>query len=227
MDKLENIHDISPIDSPQLSTKSSPISVRKDSFGTIRNSNTILKLPQCHVTVRIRPTFENEANKCVWNCMPNGCIEITTDFSNELSRKRKDCFYFDNSFLGSDNKALYELSVKSAIKEAMNGRSTTVFAYGQTASGKTFAMMGCDEQPGIIPQAIDDVFNLIRESSADREYLLRVSYMEIYNETIRDLLHPDQKELRIHENRNVCYVNGRKAFMCLLCVKKLLPTQNK
>ncbi|KAI9332105.1 P-loop containing nucleoside triphosphate hydrolase protein [Obelidium mucronatum] len=76
----------------------------------------------------------------------------------------------------------------------MEGINGTVFAYGQTASGKTYSMMGVDDQPGIIPQAIDD-------QTDDREYLLRVSYMEIYNETIRDLLNPTQQDLRIHEDR--------------------------
>ncbi|ORY31524.1 kinesin-domain-containing protein [Rhizoclosmatium globosum] len=82
----------------------------------------------------------------------------------------------------------------------MEGINGTVFAYGQTASGKTYTMMGQEDQPGIIPQAIDDVFAYIREVF-DREYLLRVSYLEIYNETIRDLLNPQQQDLRIHEDR--------------------------
>ncbi|KAJ3059356.1 hypothetical protein HK102_010039, partial [Quaeritorhiza haematococci] len=82
----------------------------------------------------------------------------------------------------------------------MEGINGTVFAYGQTASGKTYSMMGVEQQPGVIPQAIDDVFAFIRES-ADREYLLRVSYLEIYNESIKDLLAPEVTDLRIHEDR--------------------------
>jgi hypothetical protein len=131
---------------------------------------------------------------------------MTAQFAQEMGKKRQDTFYFDQAFEGSDNRQLYENSVRPAIREAMlNGVSTTVFAYGQTASGKTYAMMGYEDEPGIIPQAIDEVFQLIRES--DKEFLLRVSYMEIYNETIRDLLNPEQKDLRIHENRHVCNVN--------------------
>ncbi|KAI9357909.1 P-loop containing nucleoside triphosphate hydrolase protein, partial [Zopfochytrium polystomum] len=100
-----------------------------------------------------------------------------------------------------DNKDLYEKAAQNVVWAAMEGMNGTVFAYGQTASGKTYSMMGVDEQPGIIPQAIDDVFAYIREQTEDREYLLRVSYLEIYNETIRDLLAPEQKDLRIHEDR--------------------------
>ncbi|KAI8592880.1 P-loop containing nucleoside triphosphate hydrolase protein [Geranomyces variabilis] len=84
------------------------------------------------------------------------------------------------------------------IHQGING---TVFAYGQTASGKTYSMMGVNEEPGVIPQAVEDIFTFIREQSGDREFLLRVSYLEIYNETIRDLLSPEQNDLRIHEDR--------------------------
>ncbi|KAF9174883.1 NADH-ubiquinone oxidoreductase chain 1 [Mortierella sp. AD010] len=74
----------------------------------------------------------------------------------------------------------------------------TVFAYGQTSSGKTYS--GNETQPGITPRAVDDIFKYIRENS-DREFLLRVSYLEIYNESIRDLLSPEAIDLRIHEDR--------------------------
>ncbi|KAI8927274.1 kinesin motor domain-containing protein [Entophlyctis helioformis] len=106
---------------------------------------------------------------------------------------------------GSDNEHLYHTAVRQAVASAMDGINATVFAYGQTASGKTYSMMGFEEQPGVIPQAVDEVFSYIRnppiKNAEEREYLLRVSYMEIYNETIRDLLNPSQTDLRIHEDR--------------------------
>lgn len=55
----------------------------------------------------------------------------------------------------------------------------TVLAYGQTNSGKTYAMMGTDYQPGILPQAINEVFEFIKRDDPSKEYLLRVSYLEI------------------------------------------------
>ncbi|RKP21052.1 P-loop containing nucleoside triphosphate hydrolase protein, partial [Rozella allomycis CSF55] len=74
-------------------------------------------------------------------------------------------------------------------------------AYGQTASGKSYTMSGHQTEPGVIPRAIDQVFRLIEESNEDKEYLLRVSFLEIYNETIRDLLAPEQRDIRICEDR--------------------------
>ncbi|KAF6147992.1 hypothetical protein GIB67_024167 [Kingdonia uniflora] len=74
----------------------------------------------------------------------------------------------------------------------------TVFAYGQTNSGKTHTMRGSVVEPGVIPLAVRDLFNMLQED-ADREFLLRMSYMEIYNEEINDLLAPEHRKLQIHE----------------------------
>ncbi|CUA73207.1 Kinesin-like protein NACK2 [Rhizoctonia solani] len=72
---------------------------------------------------------------------------------------------------------------------AMDGYNAVVFAYGQTASGKTFTLSGSEDQPGIIPRAMREVFGYIKKHP-DREFLLRASYLEIYNEQIYDLLAP-------------------------------------
>lgn len=71
----------------------------------------------------------------------------------------------------------------------MEGYHGTVFAYGMTGTGKTFSMQGTASSPGVIPLAIADIFSYIRETP-HREFLLRVSYLEIYNERIHDLLSP-------------------------------------
>lgn len=71
----------------------------------------------------------------------------------------------------------------------MEGYHGTVFAYGMTGTGKTFSMQGTATSPGVIPLAITDIFSYIRETP-HREFLLRVSYLEIYNERIHDLLSP-------------------------------------
>lgn len=83
----------------------------------------------------------------------------------------------------------------------MEGYNAVIFAYGQTASGKTFTLTGSPNNPGIIPLAVSDLFAQIR-STPDREFLLRASYLELYNETIIDLLSPEVgKELTLSEGR--------------------------
>ena len=92
----------------------------------------------------------------------------------------------------------------------MEGYHGTVFAYGMTGTGKTFSMQGTATSPGVIPLAITDIFSFIRETP-HREFLLRVSYLEIYNEKIHDLLRPSieggigpgavqQEEIKLRED---------------------------
>lgn len=82
---------------------------------------------------------------------------------------------------------LYADKVAPLVDSAMKGFNSTVFAYGQTGSGKSHTMSGTADELGIIPCAVDGVFDAIT-GDTDRAFLLRVSYIEIYNETLRDLL---------------------------------------
>lgn len=101
---------------------------------------------------------------------------------------------------------MYEEIAVPIIDSAIQGYNGTIFAYGQTASGKTHTMMGSEDCLGVIPRAIHDIFEKIKKFP-DREFLLRVSYMEIYNETITDLLCNTEKMkpiiIREDINRNV------------------------
>ncbi|KAJ4344645.1 Kinesin-like protein kip2 [Didymosphaeria variabile] len=96
--------------------------------------------------------------------------------------------YYDNVFDTQDNNArVYDAAAKRLVRRVMEGYHGTVFAYGMTGTGKTFSMQGTATNPGVIPLAITDIFSYIRETP-HREFLLRVSYLEIYNEKIHDLL---------------------------------------
>ena len=97
-------------------------------------------------------------------------------------------YYLDNVFGPyDDNAKVYDSSAKRLVRRVMEGYHGTVFAYGMTGTGKTFSMQGTASSPGVIPLAITDIFSYIRETP-QREFLLRVSYLEIYNERIHDLL---------------------------------------
>jgi len=96
----------------------------------------------------------------------------------------------DNVFGTHDeNDKVYDASAKRLVRRVMEGYHGTVFAYGMTGTGKTFSMQGTTTSLGVIPLAIADIFSYIREKP-QREFLLRVSYLEIYNEKIYDLLSP-------------------------------------
>ena len=96
----------------------------------------------------------------------------------------------DNVFAIHDkNSKVYDAAAKRLVRQVMEGYHGTIFAYGMTGTGKTFSMQGTATSPGVIPCAITDIFSYIRETP-HREFLLRVSYLEIYNEKIHDLLSP-------------------------------------
>lgn len=97
-------------------------------------------------------------------------------------------YHYDNVFgQYDDNSKVYDSISKRLVRRVMEGYHGTVFAYGMTGTGKTFSMQGTMMSPGVIPLAITDIFSYIRETP-HREFLLRVSYLEIYNEKIYDLL---------------------------------------
>jgi len=98
----------------------------------------------------------------------------------------------------ASTEEIYEASASPLIEAALLGMNATIFAYGQTFSGKTFTMQGSPTNLGIIPLAMQHIFDLIQESE-DKEFLLRVSYLEIYNEVITDLFNTENTNLKIHE----------------------------
>uniref|UniRef100_A0A4X1UR40 Centromere-associated protein E n=1 Tax=Sus scrofa TaxID=9823 RepID=A0A4X1UR40_PIG len=154
------------------------------------------------VCVRVRPL--NSREEALGN---DTQVYWKTDNNTIYQVDGSKSFNFDRVFHSNETtKNVYEEIAVPIIDSAIQGYNGTIFAYGQTASGKTYTMMGSQDYLGVIPRAIHDIFQKIKKFP-DREFLLRVSYMEIYNETITDLLCDTQKmkPLVIREdfNRNV------------------------
>ncbi|TFK76420.1 kinesin heavy chain [Pluteus cervinus] len=119
----------------------------------------------------------------------------------------RDGFTFDRVFpMNTQQQEVFDYGVKDIVKDVLDGYNGTVFAYGQTGSGKTFTMMGADidseDLKGIIPRITEQIFQSIVESDSHLEYLVKVSYMEIYLERIRDLLAPQNDNLQVHEEKS-------------------------
>ncbi|KAH7171096.1 kinesin motor domain-containing protein [Dactylonectria macrodidyma] len=135
------------------------------------------------VSVRVRPDTGNNGGHPEGEWMVDGRKSL-------ISYKGKDGgdHFYDNVFTTHDNNSrVYDHIAKRLVRRVMEGYHGTVFAYGMTGTGKTFSMQGTASSPGVIPLAITDIFSYIRETPS-REFLLRVSYLEIYNEKIHDLL---------------------------------------
>lgn len=108
-------------------------------------------------------------------------------------------YNFDAVVTGSDNLGVYRAAGRDLVLAAMEGFDAVIFAYGQTASGKTFTLTGNAANPGIIPQAVTEIFDYIKRHP-EQEFLLRASYLEIYNETLKDLLAPESGPLRVRQD---------------------------
>jgi hypothetical protein len=80
------------------------------------------------------------------------------------------------------------------------GYNGTIFAYGQTGSGKTHSIMGTQNDPGIIPKMNRDLFERVSQMRGMKEFLISVSYLELYNEVIFDLLNPGENGLKVREH---------------------------
>lgn len=149
------------------------------------------------VAIRVKPTSTQEANNGTrWKVAAN-----TISLHSALGTPIKGQTYsFDTIFgVSTTNAEIYEEHAKDLVLSAVSGFNGTVFAYGQTSSGKTYTMQGSATDQGVTRLAIQDVFTSI-DKIVDREFLVRVSYMEIYNEEINDLLAPDNRKLQIHES---------------------------
>ncbi|PKI82925.1 hypothetical protein MVES1_003630 [Malassezia vespertilionis] len=114
-------------------------------------------------------------------------------------------FTFDRVFpMHAHQRDVFEYGIMDTVSDVLRGYNGTIFAYGQTGSGKTHTMMGPDidheELRGIIPRITEQIFSNILASPPALEYTVKVSYMEIYMERIRDLLVPQHDNLSIQQD---------------------------
>ncbi|CAG5978438.1 unnamed protein product [Menidia menidia] len=126
-------------------------------------------------------------------------------------------FTFDGTYyIDQTTEQMYNEIAYALVEGVTEGYNGTIFAYGQTGSGKSFTMQGVSEpaaQRGVIPRAFEHIFEsiqtclgFIRQCAENAKFLVRASYLEIYNEEIRDLLGSDTKqrmELKEHPERGV------------------------
>lgn len=121
-------------------------------------------------------------------------------------KKVKDqVFAFDRIFDENANQTeVYEATTKNLLDSVLDGYNATVFAYGATGCGKTHTITGTAQQPGIIFLTMQELFEKIADRSEDKHTEVTLSYLEIYNETIRDLLVPggSRQGLMLREDSN-------------------------
>nr|GMD60675.1 kinesin-like protein NACK1 [Ipomoea batatas] len=139
------------------------------------------------VTVRLRPLNKREQSakdNVAWECIDDHTI-VYKPTPQERSPQPTSSFTFDKVFgPNSLTETVYEEGVKNVALSALMGINATIFAYGQTSSGKTFTMRGITEK------AVNDIYSHIA-NTPEREFRIRISGLEIYNENVRDLLNSE------------------------------------
>ncbi|UYV76394.1 hypothetical protein LAZ67_14000274 [Cordylochernes scorpioides] len=129
---------------------------------------------------------------------PNG-----GDPSDVLRSKRSQDrkYIFDAVFnANSSQEEVYRRTTEPLVDNVLNGFNGTVFAYGATGSGKTYTMVGTEKEPGIMVRALRDIFGIVSSLNSCASFHISMSYLEVYNENIRDLLNPGSGPLDLRED---------------------------
>uniref|UniRef100_A0AAG5DCD4 Kinesin motor domain-containing protein n=1 Tax=Anopheles atroparvus TaxID=41427 RepID=A0AAG5DCD4_ANOAO len=196
------------------------------------------------VAVRVRPFNRRELELATENVIEMNGMQTILKYPvalDKMERKPPKIFAFDHCFYSTDadsgNFASQELVFNNVgrdiLENAFQGYNACIFAYGQTGSGKSYTMMGNQENKGIIPRLCDELFASIAAKQTDElSYKVEVSYMEIYNEKVHDLLDPktSKQSLKVREH-NVLgpYVDGlsQLAVTSFLDIDNLMAEGNK
>uniref|UniRef100_A0A2K5ET68 Kinesin-like protein KIF22 n=1 Tax=Aotus nancymaae TaxID=37293 RepID=A0A2K5ET68_AOTNA len=155
------------------------------------------------VAVRLRPFVDRTAGTSDPPCV-RGMDSCSLEIANWRNHQETLKYQFD-AFYGerSTQQDIYTGSVQPILRHLLEGQNASVLAYGPTGAGKTHTMLGSPEQPGVIPRALMDLLQLTREEGTEGRPLalsVTMSYLEIYQEKVLDLLDPASGDLVIRED---------------------------
>ena len=174
------------------------------------------------VCLRIRPMSLQEQSR-----NDSSCIEPVNNEQLILSHKNLRRNYTFNLVFApesSQEDVFYNCSIDKLIDSALDGYGVTIFAYGQTGSGKTYTIMGRDDTinekilsnnkySGILPKSINYIWSAVR--TKQQKFYIKVSFLEIYNEQINDLLSPTNSNLQIRwDQKQGFFVEGLLVIEC-------------
>jgi hypothetical protein len=162
------------------------------------------------VAVRARPLMKHDVVKksCV-RVLDSKVVVILDPAAGDkqdvlrANRNREKQYAFDHVFdPGCTQEHVYNSTAKFLLHGVLDGYNATVFAYGQTGSGKTHTMIGSEADPGIMVRVMEDLFNYSRSQGSQNgvHYKVTVSFLEVYNENIRDLLSDVEEYLDLRED---------------------------
>lgn len=195
------------------------------------------------VCIRQRPLFEKEINaghNKAWNLEESGSLTLVAEPTDPAHKNLKRAYAFDVCFdETSTNGNVYEKTAKDIVTDVVKGINGCYMAYGQTGCGKTHSIMGNASDPGMLPRSLAELFDMIAEggtgeaNSADDEatieFLMRVTYVEIYLERVNDLLNdqPGADNLDVKEDKSKGFfvVGLSEITVTTLRKRDILPAQ--
>ncbi|KAM0720288.1 hypothetical protein Q7P37_004424 [Cladosporium fusiforme] len=166
-------------------------------------------IPAPHMKQKgIRPVLKVMDEKCLVFDPPedNPVQRFSRSVVPQGKRVKDQTFGFDRVFDENTTQGdVYEATTKNLLDSVLDGYNATVFAYGATGCGKTHTITGTSQQPGIIFLTMQELFEKVEELRSEKDCEITLSYLEIYNETIRDLLNPNlgnKQGLMLREDAN-------------------------
>ena len=192
----------------QLTSQKKEKEKDKDKENKEQENNSKKSIYKILVAVRCRPLSQKEKEispketihiidkKIIKLKDPNGFLN-----PNNI-RAKEQTLEFDHAFDKEDSQeTIFNNTTKPLIDGVVNGFNATVFAYGATGAGKTYTMLGNDDNPGIMSLTFGELFKKIKNYT-NRDYLIKLWYLEIYNENIKDLLINNSPNLELREDPN-------------------------
>jgi len=170
----------------------------------INGSNKNSQKSQIIIAIRLRPLSQNEKELSdIESVSVINSTSLTVSAENSTKKNNQikyQQFFFDHVFdKNTSQQEIYNKTTKPLLENITEGFNATVFAYGATGSGKTYTMLGNNQnERGIMPRSVSDLFKLLQKQK-NKEFRIQISYVEIYNEEIRDLL-GNREELKLHED---------------------------
>ena len=170
------------------------------------------------VYIRLKPTKDKTESNFAY------------DIKTITNSKTKEIFTFDSVITPTmTNKDIFDKLIKQSLTSLLKGINVSIFAYGQTSTGKTFTMKGdTKNNEGLIPLSIKEIFNSLNsKDSSITKYIVKVSYSEIYNETVNDLIDSSKKNLEIRESAPKGIFVNNLSEITVTNVEKAMQLLNK
>ncbi|KAL7292241.1 kinesin-like protein KIF3A [Trichogramma pretiosum] len=187
----------------------------------LTKSNSSEEIENVRVVVRLRPVSGKEIDEHCQSIIKIDTLNnvITVRNPNATREEPPKVFVFDAVFDAESTQVdIYNETARPIVNKVLQGYNGTIFAYGQTGAGKTYTMTGTKTSPqlrGIIPNSFAHIFGHIAKADENQKFLVRATYLELYNEEIRDLLGKDlHQKLDVKERPDIgVYVKDLSGYV--------------